>query len=141
MPVKLMCIGGVIKIVVNHILVASPGININGAPYGTLSCYLFIMVASLIALHINTDITIDVYSVFLKPFFSAVTCALAAWMSYFMTPLSSCGRMGVLLSLAIAVLVYCLALLMTRSITRNDLSMLNKGEKMANALAKLHFLG
>ncbi len=50
LPVKLMAVGGAIKIAVNYMLVAMPGINIKGAPFGTLACYLFIVAASLTAL-------------------------------------------------------------------------------------------
>jgi O-antigen/teichoic acid export membrane protein len=39
LPVKLMAVGGAIKIAVNYMLVGMPGINIKGAPFGTLACY------------------------------------------------------------------------------------------------------
>ena len=43
-------IGGIVKIAVNWFLVADPGINILGAPIGTLSCYAVMCVMDYIFL-------------------------------------------------------------------------------------------
>ncbi len=48
-PVIHMLLGGVVKIIVNFILVGNPSININGAPYGTVLCYLTVMVLNLLS--------------------------------------------------------------------------------------------
>ena len=38
-PVKLMLLGGFLKLAVNFVLVPIPAVNIQGAPYGTLLCW------------------------------------------------------------------------------------------------------
>lgn len=49
-PVVNMLIGGVVKVVVNYILVAIPSLNIIGAAIGTIVCYVTITVLDLIAM-------------------------------------------------------------------------------------------
>ena len=47
-PVVNMIIGGIIKVVINYNLVAIPGINIDGAPIGTMVCYFTVMARNMI---------------------------------------------------------------------------------------------
>ena len=49
-PVINTLIGGVIKVIVNYILVGNPDIAITGAPVGTIACYAVITVLNLIAM-------------------------------------------------------------------------------------------
>ena len=49
-PVVNMLIGGIIKIIVNYILVGQPNLNIVGAPIGTFICYISITALDLIAM-------------------------------------------------------------------------------------------
>ncbi|MEE1280228.1 MAG: polysaccharide biosynthesis C-terminal domain-containing protein, partial [Oscillospiraceae bacterium] len=46
-PVKLMLVGGTIKIITNFVLVDVPSINVKGAPVGTILCYVFLFLASI----------------------------------------------------------------------------------------------
>ena len=41
-PICTMIAGGIVKIVMNYVLVGNPDINIHGAPISTLCCYLVI---------------------------------------------------------------------------------------------------
>ena len=49
-PVVNMLIGGVVKVIVNYVLVAIPSLNIIGAAIGTIVCYVTITVLDLIAM-------------------------------------------------------------------------------------------
>ena len=49
-PVVNMLIGGIVKVVVNYILVAIPSLNIIGAAIGTIVCYVTITALDLIAM-------------------------------------------------------------------------------------------
>ena len=41
-PIFTVIAGGVVKIILNYILVGNPEINIHGAPISTLCCYMVI---------------------------------------------------------------------------------------------------
>ena len=62
-PVRFMIIGGAIKLIINFIFVAEPSINIQSAPYGTVACYTFIVIASVMCLKRSSKIKIDNMSV------------------------------------------------------------------------------
>ena len=47
LPIFTVIAGGVVKVVMNYILVGNPEINIHGAPISTLCCYLTICVLNL----------------------------------------------------------------------------------------------
>ena len=59
-PVINMLIGGIVKIIVNYILVGQPSLNIIGAPIGTLVCYIAITALDVVAMrrHISARPTI-----------------------------------------------------------------------------------
>ena len=81
-PVKLMLLGGFLKLAVNFVLVPVPSVNIQGAPYGTLLCYGLIVCISIPVLCRSAGITIRFQDVFLKPLFAGILCGVTAWTSY-----------------------------------------------------------
>ncbi|MEG2038462.1 MAG: polysaccharide biosynthesis C-terminal domain-containing protein, partial [Oscillospiraceae bacterium] len=49
-PVKLLVLGGAVKLAANYMLIQIPSVNIQAAPYGTLLCYMIIITISMIVL-------------------------------------------------------------------------------------------
>ncbi len=147
LPVKLMLIGGALKLAVNYIFVAIPSLNIKAAAWGTLACYLFIAISSVWALVKSTKVKIDFVGVFVKPLFSAVLCGAGAWVGYaFSRRLFSADSLthhalSTLVAIALAVVIYVISLFLTRAITKNDILMLPKGEKIAKVLEKRKLIG
>lgn len=135
-PVKLMAIGAVIKLVLNYILVGIEGINIKGAPYGSLVFYIFIVVGGLIVLCRTTKISIDIMSTFVKPFVAAALCGLSAWGTCKLFYLFTDSRIVTFIAIAVAVAVYIIALFGLKGVSKADVLSLPKGEKMAKILEK-----
>ena len=76
-PVINMCIGGIVKVVVNYVLVGNIDININGAPIGTVLCYFTTATLNLIA--INKYFTPKYgFGFFIKTIISAVIMGICA---------------------------------------------------------------
>lgn len=140
LPVKLMIAGGVIKLITNYCLVAVPSINIQGVPYGTLFCYLFIVGASLFALCRKTGVTLHLSAVVLRPLGAGAICATAAYLSYGILSRLSDSRLITLAAIAIGGLAYLAALLALGCIQREDLQMLPMGEKIQKMLEKHGFI-
>ena len=135
-PVKLMLIGGAIKIVTNFILVSVPEINVKGAPVGTILCYLFLFISSMIALSNRIDTTPSIKSTFIKPFGCAAVCGIAAAGSYYVLNLIWTSRLNTLISIIFAVIIYAICLLISKTLTKDDVNMLPKGKKIAKILEK-----
>lgn len=142
LPVKLMSIGVIIKVVLNYTMVGIPEINIQGAGTGTLVCYAFITIAALYFLCRETHVVPNFVSIFIKPLIAAGFCAASAYLSYqLLGKIGFGGRMGTIVSLGIAVLVYIIALFCLRAITKEDVIMLPKGQKIAKLLEKHKWIG
>ncbi len=139
LPVKLMLIGCAIKLATNYVLVSQPEINIQGAPYGTILCYGFIVIASLIALVRSSGVDLDYMGVFIKPLFAAGICAMSAKLSFSLLSAISDSGLWTILAIAIGGIFYLFTLFLTKTIKKDDILMLPGGEKMANILEK-HFV-
>ncbi len=141
-PVYLMLIGASIKLLLNFTLVGIPEINIKGAPVGSISCYIFIVVASLIILYRRAKIKPDLVTTFLKPLLAAILCALSAWATngllHLIIPSDSraVGALITVVAILVAMVVYTFVILLIKGMTREDILMLPKGEKIVNILEK-----
>ncbi len=141
LPVKFMLIGAGIKLGVNFVLVAIPQVNIQGAPVGTIGCYAFIVLASLISLKRLTKLSFHVGSVFIKPLLCGGMCVAAAWAGYGLLARVIGQKTATVLAVILGGGIYLIALLVTKTLQKDDVLMLPKGEKIAKALEKRGFIG
>ena len=156
-PVKSLLIGAAIKIVGNYVLVGIPTINIQGAPYASILCYVIVVALNLYFLLHVSKVRINVTSVFFKPAFCSIVCGVAAFTSYGIlskllegiwpkdglmgVSMLSSGNFSVLVAIIIAIAFYVVALLFSRAISKDDVVMLPKGEKIAKILEKYGLMG
>lgn len=133
-PVYTMLCGSAVKIVANWILVGTPSININGAPIGTCLCYCTIMVLNMIVISKHIKPAPNVLRMFGRPMLATLVMAAAAWAASGLLGRFLPNSLTVLLSVGIAVVVYFVCILLMKAVTREDLSLIPKGEKIANLL-------
>ena len=151
-PLKSLAAGAVVKIILNYILVGNPKININGAPIGSIVCYVIIVSINIFMLIRISGVKINFLSVFLKPLFcSSISCVTAyACYRVFGALLQGVGdpasrlngsTIATLIAVVAAVFAYVVSLLLSKGISRDDVNMIPKGEKIAKVLEKHGFLG
>ena len=136
LPILAVVIGGVVKVVVNFILVGNPDIRINGAPVGTLCCFIVISALEIFIIRRSIPAPPSFLRAFLKPFVPSAIMAAAAWATYglltnflhFGNALATIGGIGV------GVVVYLVLVLALRVISREDLALMPKGDKIAKIL-------
>jgi stage V sporulation protein B len=138
-PVVNMAAGGIVKVIVNLLLVSHPAINIYGAPIGTLCCYLTVTALNIHSLKKVSGIKFEFADFILKPVVSAVVtvfCALAAYeISYpILNRLTGnyANLLAVALSIGLAGTGYFVCLLLIKGFKREDILLLPKGERIAN---------
>ncbi|MDF2566813.1 MAG: polysaccharide biosynthesis protein [Oscillospiraceae bacterium] len=141
LPVKLMVVGSIIKIIVNVLLIQIPEINLKGAAYGTLACYLFITVVSIHMVRKITKSKFDYMSMFIKPLVAGGLCAIAASASHTFISRIKPGSLATIAAIAVAGIVYVVVLVLIRGIAKDDVLMLPKGEKIAKTLEKHRLIG
>ncbi len=105
------------------------------APVSTFLFYLTITLFNIFFLLTKTDIRLDVFKMFFRPFIASLTCALSAVSVYtLLTSLNGESKLITLLSIAIAALVYVIALLLFKGITMDDVSLIPKAEKLVQKI-------
>ncbi len=145
MPLKLYALGMVIKVVSNYIFVGIPQINVQGGSIGTLLCYTFVMIVSVYVLVKETKIVPDFRVVVIKPAVSAIICITASGLLYkLLSGMLAPGRTNALIITVACVItacvVYVLFLLLLRAITKDDILMLPKGNKIVTILEKYRLI-
>lgn len=141
LPVIAAVIGGVVKVLVNRVLISQPSINIYGAAIGTLCCFFTVCVLDFLFLKSCFGQLPKLRNICLRPLFSTAVMGVSAFLVYRLCEVvlgSDPGRFLMLVYLAVsillAVLVYGVMVIRTGSITAEDLKLIPKGEKIAKIL-------
>lgn len=156
LPVFVMLAGGVLKIFNNYNLVSVPGVGIYGAPFGNVLCFGLCMVLDLIVISRVIPGRPSYVPLFAKPAAAAGLMGLGTWAVYGLGSklLLSVGvlcqvdpatqqavalsRMGnavlVVLAILVAVAIYGILIIALHAISKEDLKLMPKGEKIAKIL-------
>ena len=137
-PIISMIAGAVVKLISSYVLIGTKGIEMYGAPIGTFLCYLTTMLLNFFFVAKKIGYIPNIGKIFVKPFISALLCAGAAYGSYELLgavlPVSS--KLITIIAIAVAVVVYLVAIFAIKALTRDDILLLPKGEKIARVLEK-----
>ena len=133
LPVINMIVGGVFKVVINFILVGMPGVNIYGAPIGTVFCFLVITVLDIFCMTRVIDNPPQVLRLMLKPILACAVMGAAAYVTNLLLAGFS-ARLACVAAIAVAGVVYLIAVFALRIVTYDDCMLLPKGEKIAKIL-------
>lgn len=136
LPILAVVIGGIVKIAVNYSLVGNPDIRINGAPVGTLACFAVIVGLEFFIIHRVVPAPPRFFRAIFKPFVASAVMAASAWATHGLlanvlglgNSLSTIGAIGV------GGVIYLVLVLSLRVISKEDLSLMPKGDKIARIL-------
>lgn len=135
LPVLTMVIGGALKLLVNYILVGTPSIGIQGAPFGTLGCFAAAGFLNLFVIYRALPNPPSYFRIFFKPLLASALMALAAWSCHgLLFKLLDSNSIATLASIVIAVIIYAILVIVLRAISPDDLELMPKGEKIAKLL-------
>ena len=143
LPVVVMVLGGVLKIVANYNVVAMPNVGIYGAPVGNILCFSLCMLLDLIVISRVIPNRPRYSTIFVKPLAASALMGGAAWAVYGLLArllsggeaLSRTGNaVAVLAAIGVAVVIYLVLIVALRAFSREDLSLMPKGDKIARLL-------
>jgi stage V sporulation protein B len=137
LPVINMFIGGAVKLVAVFILTGNPNIGILGTPIGSLLCYLCITVLNLFTIRKVLPEAPAIVRNMLRSIVSAILMGVAVFGTWYgitaalgnVSRIIACGA-----PIAVGVVVYVIAVVKLKAITREDCLLLPKGEKIAKFL-------
>lgn len=135
-PVRNMLIGGIVKVVVNLLLVSRPEININGAPIGTTLCYFTVMSLNIISIKKYTGIKFGITGFVVKPLILGIVTALSAFYSYKAFAIFAGNLISTAGAICVAVVCYGVCMLAIKAIDKDDVRLLPKGEKILKILER-----
>lgn len=153
LPVVITLLGGVVKVITNYVLVGMPTIGIMGAPMGNFLCFALCLSLSLYILRRVVPGLQQSNALFYKPLLASAVMGGAAWVTYgllsrFLLTISAflegevLSRSGQALAtlgtIGVAGVVYLALILLLGGISRSDILMMPKGEKLAKVLRLNH---
>ena len=135
-PVVNMLLGGVLKLVVVYVLTGNPAIGIVGTPIGTLLSYVVICVLNVFSIRSLVEDPPRILRNLVRPFLAACLMGVAVWLTWWsMRNLGIASRTLLAAApVAMGVVVYLLAAIVFKVITREDCLLLPKGAKIAKLL-------
>ena len=133
-PVINMIAGGVVKVIVNFVLVGIPSLNIVGAAIGTLVCYLVIVVMNIIAMRRKKTIELRSLAGLGKPLLAGALMGAVAYMVNGFLSVYLGSSLGCLAAICVAGVVYVILVIAFKVITYDDCMLLPGGEKIARIL-------
>ena len=135
-PVINMLVGGVLKLLAVYILTGNPHIGILGTPIGTLICYFMISVLNLVSIRQLIPQTPAIVRNLVRSLLAALVMGIFVWGACFgMKHLGISSRLLLCAApIAAGVVVYFVAAVAMKAITREDCLLLPKGDKIAKVL-------
>ena len=142
LPIISMLAGGAVKIACNLLLVSRPEINILGACIGTIACYAVICILNCAFISRKMKVAPRYGRAFLPPVVSTLVMAACAWAVFGIASrllhVMEHGRLllaaVLVVSIGIAVVIYVVMVVVTKSVTLEDMKLIPKGEKIAKLL-------
>lgn len=153
LPILAMAVGCAVKLLVNNTLVRREDLGIVGAPVGTLVCYGIVALLELYMIKRKIPEAPNYRRTFVKPLLASIVMGAAAWatcglltkalmhVSAFqavvdgVVDLTRMGYAAVAVgTIGVAVVVYLILVVAMKAITREDLSLMPKGDKIAKLL-------
>jgi len=136
-------VGAVIRIALSYFLAGDPKFGIMATPISTLVCFLVIAFLNIVFIKARIKDGPKYSIVFVKPLLCTVVMAAVVFSLYRLlfwlgSGIIGTGRFAVILCLgaaiAVGVAVYGVLIVITRTITMEDMKLLPKGEKLAKLL-------
>ena len=131
-----VAIGAALKVIVNFVFVGIPTVNIKGAAIGTFVSYFFIFIANLLSLIKYTGVKPNIWKTILKPFIAASACGI----STIILDLSLMGKIGTILEIGVAAIVYFVVLVVLNTFEPDDVLTLPKGDKILKMFTKFKII-
>ncbi len=140
LPMIALITGSILKIIVNWIIIAIPTVNIYGAPIGTLLGYSCMAIMDYVFIRKALKQNPNLKKAFIKPLFCSTVMGVGAFTTYRLIGIAanSSGRFGMLIAMlfaiAVAVVIYVIAIVRIGCITSEDMKLIPGGEKVARIL-------
>jgi stage V sporulation protein B len=138
-PVVNMLIGGIVKVMMNYMLI--PVWGIDAAPIATTVCYGIIALLNIICIVRMLKVKISLSYMVIRPLAASVIMGAVVLIVYNMLDKILPGsRIVTIFAIGVGALAYALALILVRGIKKEDVLNLPKGVQIAEVMEKYKLL-
>ena len=127
-PMYTMIAGVAVKIVLNYILIGTPGVDIHGGPYASIACYSIVMILNVYFVCRFTKMKFRWMTWVIRPGLASAFMGAAV---YLLRTLLPEGRITTILCVAAGVFVFAVAAYMLKAVTKDDLNVIRRRKKAA----------
>ena len=117
-PMYTMIAGVAVKIMLNYILIGTPGVHIHGGPYASIACYGIVMIINTFYVCKYTQKRFDVAGWVLRPGAAAAFMGIVVWLLQRFLPLS---RLCTIIEVAAGVAAYGAAAVLLKVVSVSDI--------------------
>ena len=135
-PVRNLCIGALVKLVLTFFLTGIPALNVRGAAISTVAAYFTAAYLDFRAVRKYTGTQVDAMQTFGKPAVCAAIMGLLLSGIYRLLYGHMKGYWITMISVLTGVVVYFVLILLTKTITVEEIERLPKGRKAAAVLRR-----
>ena len=130
-------LGAVTKFILNMILISNPNIGIYGAAISSFIYQIIVFVICYRVLNGSVNMHIKFRSHILKPVISVIGMGIIVYIGYNIMNMFLGNTISTLLSIVLGAVSYCLLILFTKTLSKDDIMMIPYGTKIYNILEKL----
>lgn len=139
-PVINLFIGAVAKLILTYTLTAIPSINIRGAAISTVVAYGIAAILDLVMVRIVSKTKFKYMDIFIKPLISSIGMAITVKISYTNLLNLLGSSMSTIIAVVIGIIVYVILLILTGTITNEDILLMPKGDIINEKINKFKIL-
>jgi stage V sporulation protein B len=136
-PAIALGIGGVVKLVMNILLISNPKINILGASISSIVCQVILFIICMYYLSKEIKLKISFKQHIFKPIFVSSVMGGIVYFAYRLLIGVMGNTVSTIISIFIGVIAYIILVLFTKMLTKEDIHMVPFGTKIYSVLVRL----
>jgi len=130
--------GVLTKLITNIVLIPIEGIYENGAAIGSVLCHIVSFTIVYTVLKKTVKLEFRISKMMIKPILATIIMCIISYPTYIIVfNILAKERLATILGIIIAVIIYIISVIILKVLSKEDIYMLPKGEKLYNFLKKV----
>ena len=136
-PAIALGIGGVVKLILNIVLISNPKINILGAVISSIVGQVILFIICMYYLNKEIKLKISLKNQIFKPIFASGIMGVIVYFAYRLLINLAGNTIATITSIGIGAVTYVIIVILTKMLTKEDIYMIPFGTKIYSGLVKL----
>ena len=136
-PAIALGIGGVVKLIMNILLISNPKINILGAVISSIVCQVILFTICMYYLNEEIKLKLSFKQHIFKPKFASAVMGAIVYFAYKLLIGYTGNAIATIVSILIGVISYAILVIATKMLTKEDIYMIPFGTRIYGVLVKL----